>query len=115
MGCISVMVETKFSWHGIPREEIEWHPTVEGSLCIGCGICVLGCGPGVFKFDYDANRPIVANPLNCKVGCVTCANTCPTHAISFPPLTYLHKQYKPKNVIKNSRKEVQEKKPQYTR
>jgi len=113
MSHILTMVEEKPTWHGIPRAEIEWHPTVEGSLCIGCGICVLGCGPGVFKFDYENNHAIVTKPLSCKVGCVTCANTCPTHAISFPSLTYLHKQYKPKNVIQNSRKEIQEKKAQY--
>ncbi|MDH5448640.1 MAG: hypothetical protein OEY24_03160 [Candidatus Bathyarchaeota archaeon] len=34
----------KQAWHGIPREEIEWHPTIEPELCVGCGICLLGCG-----------------------------------------------------------------------
>jgi len=24
-------------WHGIPREEIDWHPKVEFELCMGCG------------------------------------------------------------------------------
>ncbi len=28
----------------------------------------------------------MTHPLNCVVGSVTCSNTCPTHAISFPPL-----------------------------
>jgi CDP-4-dehydro-6-deoxyglucose reductase len=30
---------------------------------------------------------VVADPLNCMVGCTTCANTCPTHAIRFPSLS----------------------------
>ena len=31
-------------------------------------------------------KPVVEDPLYCLVGCVTCGNTCPTHAISFPQL-----------------------------
>ncbi|RMF00790.1 MAG: hypothetical protein D6768_11995, partial [Chloroflexi bacterium] len=27
-------------WHGIPREEIDWYPTVIAERCIGCGLCV---------------------------------------------------------------------------
>jgi len=30
-------------WHGVLRKEINWHPRVEDELCIGCGLCVLGC------------------------------------------------------------------------
>ena len=40
-------------WHGIPREEIDWHPAVEEDLCIGCGLCVTGCGRMVYRFDYE--------------------------------------------------------------
>jgi len=32
-------------------------------------------------------------------GCVTCANTCPTHAIGFPSLNYLHKIIKKGQVV----------------
>ncbi|MEM3577341.1 MAG: ferredoxin family protein [Candidatus Bathyarchaeia archaeon] len=98
----------KPSWHGIPREEIKWHPTVERELCIGCGLCVLGCAANVYAFDYNQNKPVVVAPLNCKVGCVTCANTCPTHAISFPPLSYLHKVIKQKKVLAKSSEELKE-------
>ncbi len=93
-------------WHGVPRKEIEWHPTVEKELCIGCGLCVLGCGANVYAFDFSDNKPVVVAPLNCKVGCVTCANTCPVHAISFPPLSYLHKIIKEKKVLTTSRDEL---------
>jgi len=93
-------------WRGIPREEIEWNPTIEKELCIGCGMCILGCGANVYKFDFEENKPVVAAPLNCKVGCITCANTCPVHAISFPPLSYLHKIIKKRNVLATSRNEL---------
>ncbi len=76
-------------WHGIPREEIDWHPTIDENACIGCGTCVTGCSRLVYRFDYSKNKAVVADPLNCLVGCTTCANTCPEHAISFPPLDYV--------------------------
>jgi CDP-4-dehydro-6-deoxyglucose reductase len=73
-------------WHGIPREQIDWHPTVDEAACIGCGTCITGCGRLVYRFDFERKKPLVVDPLNCMVGCITCANTCPTHAISFPAL-----------------------------
>jgi CDP-4-dehydro-6-deoxyglucose reductase len=32
------MSDPKFlkPWHGIPREEIKWNPTVDTDACIGC-------------------------------------------------------------------------------
>lgn len=74
-------------WHGIPREQIEWHPTVDENACIGCGTCVTGCSRMVYRYDYEKLKSVVADPLNCMVGCTTCANTCPTHAIHFPSLS----------------------------
>ncbi len=82
------MPDPKFlkPWHGVPREMIEWHPTVHEDACIGCGTCVTGCSRLVYRFDYDRMKAMVFDPLNCMVGCTTCANTCPTNAIAFPPL-----------------------------
>ncbi len=100
-------------WHGINREEIEWFPSVDNGLCIGCGVCVLGCGPHVFDFDFENKKSVVTHPYRCKVGCVTCANTCPTHAIAFPSLTYLHSMYKGHNVLNVSRSELDEKRDKY--
>jgi len=78
------MVDEKFTkWHGIPRENIDWHPVIDESKCIGCGLCVTSCGRGVFKFDFDNRKSKVAKPNNCLVGCQTCANICPAKAISF--------------------------------
>jgi len=80
------MPDPKFlkPWHGIPREQIEWHPSVDADACIGCGTCVTGCSRLVYRFDFGAKKATVVDPLNCMVGCTTCANTCPTHAVSFP-------------------------------
>ncbi|MHA1490347.1 MAG: 4Fe-4S dicluster domain-containing protein [Promethearchaeota archaeon] len=93
-------------WHNIPIAEIKWFPTVDPEMCIGCGLCVLGCGRKVFKFDFEEKKSIVIATLKCKVGCITCANTCPAFAISFPSLSYLHKIIKTKKVISTSRNEL---------
>ena len=44
------MPDPKFAkpWHGIPREQIDWQPTVNEAACIGCGTCVTGCGRLVY-------------------------------------------------------------------
>lgn len=43
--------ETKMSntpnnnvWHGIPRDQINWHPAIVAERCVGCGLCVTSCG-----------------------------------------------------------------------
>jgi len=90
-------------WHGINREEISWNPAVDEELCIGCGLCITGCGRMVYRFDYERNKPVVTVPLNCMVGCVTCANTCPQHAISFPPLSYVHRLIKERHLVKQAK------------
>lgn len=83
------MPDPKFAkpWHGIPREEIHWNPTVIEDACIGCGTCVTGCSRLVYRYDFERKKPVVVDPLNCMVGCTTCANTCPANAIEFPPLS----------------------------
>ena len=80
------MPDPKFvkPWHGIPREEIPWHPTVHEGVCIGCGTCVVSCSRLVYRFDFERKKAVVADPLNCMVGCRTCASTCPANAINFP-------------------------------
>ena len=69
-------------WHGIPRRDIPWYPAVDADKCIGCELCYVTCGRGVYQM---ANRKsVVANPYQCMVGCCTCGVVCPTEAISFP-------------------------------
>lgn len=70
-------------FHGIDRDKIDWYPTTDESKCIGCGMCATSCGRGVYKFDYENKKSKVVNPNNCMVACQTCANLCPTKAISF--------------------------------
>jgi len=70
-------------WHGIERKKIDWYPVIDESKCIGCGMCATSCGRGVYKFDYENRKSKVANPNNCMVACITCANLCPVGAISF--------------------------------
>ncbi len=70
----------------MPRENIQWNATVIAAAWIGCGTCVTGCSRLVHRFDYERKKSVVADPLNCMVGCTTCANTCPTRAITFPAL-----------------------------
>jgi CDP-4-dehydro-6-deoxyglucose reductase len=74
-------------WHGVPREQIVWNPRVDDEVCIGCGTCVTGCSRLVYRFDFERKKAVVVDPLNCMVGCTTCANTCPTHAIEFPSIS----------------------------
>lgn len=76
--------DKKFSeWHTIQREKINWGPVIDEKKCIGCGLCVTTCGRGVYKFDFNKNKSVVANLSNCLVGCQTCANLCPVKAIIF--------------------------------
>jgi NAD-dependent dihydropyrimidine dehydrogenase PreA subunit len=69
-------------WHGIARETIPWFPTVNPNKCIGCELCFVTCGRGVYEVrDHKAHPD---RPYDCMVGCTTCANICPTQAITFP-------------------------------
>ena len=69
-------------WHGVARDTIPWFPTVDRKKCIGCELCFVTCGRGVFEMRDE--RSFVLNPFNCMVGCTTCANLCPAQAITFP-------------------------------
>ncbi len=30
---------SQIKWHGIPRKELPWFPTVDADTCIGCELC----------------------------------------------------------------------------
>jgi len=98
----------KQMWHGIPREEIPWHPTVDANKCIGCTLCYVTCGRGVY--DMKDNKAVVANPLNCMVGCGTCGTVCPVQAISFPGRDLIWKLEREHKIFSIVRKEFAEKK-----
>lgn len=79
-------MESKTLWHGIDRSNIPWYPTINRSSCIGCELCFVTCGKNVYAMgEIDHKRKALVNdPYACVVGCTTCSNICPTHAIAFP-------------------------------
>lgn len=80
----------------VSRSEINWSPTIDIQKCVKCGMC-MNCGKSVFQWGEDG-RPFVNKPLECVVGCSTCANLCLGEAISFPPLSDLRGLYKKNHV-----------------
>ena len=73
----------------IPREKINWFPTIDKEKCIGCQECFNFCSHGVYEWDDGKNQPKVVNPYNCVVGCSNCSNLCKQEAIIFPTLRQL--------------------------
>jgi NAD-dependent dihydropyrimidine dehydrogenase PreA subunit len=77
--------ETKSKpWHGVDRNELDWFPTISFDKCNGCGLCILTCGNDVFRWVKSEDKPKIANPKKCMVGCTTCARVCPEDALTFP-------------------------------
>jgi len=83
-GGAGITISANDAWHGIPRGEIAWQPSVVDERCLGCGLCVTSCGRGVYGFDYERNKPVVLAPERCMVGCTTCATLCLQDAVEFP-------------------------------
>lgn len=79
--------DNKKVWYGIPRDEIDWHPTIDPEKCVACLSCVRFCKQGVYVEEGD--KPKVVNPQNCVVGCRGCESVCPMGAISHPSDDYL--------------------------
>ena len=90
---------------GYPREQVEWHPAVDSSKCVKCGMC-MNCGKGVY--DWTEGGAIVARPYNCVVGCSTCANLCMGDAISFPDIQEIRALYKRERIWQQVKTELQE-------
>lgn len=82
---------------GVAREEIDWGPTIDAEKCVSCGLC-LNCGKNVF--EWVNGKSTVVRRDECVVGCMTCANLCQGHAISFPPLEDLRRFYREHHVWK---------------
>ena len=98
-------------WHGIPRKEVSWFPTIVKEKCIGCELCYLSCGRFVFKIEDDKHhKAVVELPYNCMVGCSTCATICPTEAITFPEKDLIWKLEKEHKIFKIVHQEAKVKK-----
>lgn len=96
---------TKFGlWHGIARDTIPWFPTVNHAKCIGCELCFVTCGRGVY--DVHDHKAWPERPYDCMVGCTTCANICPTQAITFPDRLLVQKIEREHNILAIVRKEA---------
>jgi len=67
---------------GLPRNEIAWFPTINLERCDGCGDCIRHCKHDVFAVVNE--KPFVAKPENCVVGCKACGWVCPIGAIVHP-------------------------------
>ncbi|MBS3766279.1 4Fe-4S binding protein [Candidatus Bipolaricaulota bacterium] len=92
-------------WKGIPREEIDWNPTIDKDKCVGCGMCVSSCGRNVFDYDPNEGKADVARPLQCMVGCTSCETWCINEAIGFPEPGYVKELIKEENVLAKIDKE----------
>lgn len=68
----------------IPRELVNWHPTINYQACTGDRVCIEFCKNDVFVWDEGSEHPSVQGPLNCVIGCDSCAQICPVGAITFP-------------------------------
>ncbi len=101
---------SKTEWHGIPRTDIPWFPTINDDKCIGCQLCYVSCGREVFEFDDDRRKAVVERKYNCLVGCTTCATICPAGAIDFPPKDFIQKLEKEYKILKVVRETAKEKK-----
>ncbi len=69
---------------GVPRNKIDWAPTLDYSKCDFCMECDKFCPHNVFEKRDGDRKLVVANPSNCVVFCRACAKTCGPDAISFP-------------------------------
>ena len=102
-------LDPKFAyWMGIPRETIDWHPTIDESKCIGCGMCVVSCGRKVFDYNWEKSKAVVARELQCLVGCSSCEAWCVADAISFPDKKYVKDLIKEHKVLVLAKRKLEE-------
>ncbi len=94
-------------WHGIPRKDIPWFPSIDADTCIGCTLCYTTCGRGVY--EMQDNKAVPVNAMSCMVGCSTCGTVCPVQAITFPDGNLVWKLEREHKIFKIVRQEAKEK------
>ncbi len=88
---------------GVPRDKIDWAPTIDYSKCDYCMECEIFCPHQVFEVrENEEKKLIVKNPDNCVVFCRACSKTCGPDALTFPNKAETTKR------IKEIRKELKE-------
>jgi ferredoxin len=55
----------------------------------------------------------MANPLNCMVGCTTCATVCTQDAIEFPSLGYIRHLIRERKVLRKTKDQIKANREQY--
>lgn len=78
--------EQSNSYAGVPRERINWYPTIDAERCSPASCqqeCIAACPQHVYARQADGSV-IVAWPFRCTVGDISCSYQCPLDAISFP-------------------------------
>ena len=89
------MSEDKDTFMGVPRDTIDWKPTIDYEKCDYCMVCFDFCPHHVFeKRENEPIKLVVANPLNCVVFCRACSKTCGPDALSFPSKAEVSKKIK---------------------
>ena len=106
-------VSDNHAWHGMPREQIAWQPTLVAERCVGCGMCATSCGRGVYVFDYEINRPVVVAPEMCMVGCTTCATLCLYDAIGLPSRGYIRQLIRRHKALCQSKDPLRDERDRY--
>ncbi len=94
-------------WKGVPREEIDWHPSIDEGKCKGCGMCITSCGRKVFDYNTEKRISVVARPLQCMVGCTSCRTWCVYEAISFPDAQRVRDLIKEKKILALAKRELE--------
>ncbi len=89
----SRMMKNPHKFMGVPRDQIDWFPTINYEKCNGCGDCVTFCAHGVY--EQEAEKIVIIKPMNCVVFCQACLKMCPIdEAMIFQPKKEVLKQIK---------------------
>ncbi len=67
----------------------------------------------MYGFDYDASIAVVVNPLNCMVGCTTCATICTQDAIEFPSAGSIRQLIKQRKLLRTTKDQLTAERARY--